>query len=61
MPLLNCEVCLILTWSANCVLIYINVTNQNPTFVITETKPLLQQLKSGFKTTINCNKYLSKP
>ena len=61
MPLINCDFHLILTWFANCVIIYINVANQNPTFVITEKKPLLQQLKSGFKTAINCNKYLSKP
>ena len=74
-PLINCEVNLILTWSANCVLIYTNVANQNPTFEITETKlyvpvvtlstqdnaKLLPQLKSGFKRTISWNKYLAKP
>ena len=37
MPLINCEVELILTWSANCVIIYTNVNNQVPTFTITET------------------------
>ena len=70
-PLINCEVNLILTWSANCVLIYTNVANQNPTFEITETKlyvsvvtlstqdstKLLKQLKPGFKRTISWNKY----
>ena len=75
MPLINCEVNLILTWSANCVIIYTNVANQNLMFEITETKlyvpvvtwstqgnvKILQQLKSGFKRTINWNKYLSKP
>ena len=74
-PLINCEVNLILTWSANCVIIYTNVANQNPTFEITETKlyvpvvtlstqdnaKLLPQLKSGFKRTISWNKYLAKP
>ena len=64
-----------MTWSANCVIIYTNVANQNPTFEITETKlyvpvvtlstqdnaKLLPQLKSGFKRTISWNKYLSKP
>ena len=73
-PLINCEVNLILTWSANCVLIYTNVANQNPTFEITETKlyvsvvtlstqdstKLLKQLKPGFKRTISWNKYLWK-
>ena len=37
MPLINCEVELILTWSAGCVIIYTGVTNQVPTFTITET------------------------
>ena len=36
MPLINCEVELILTWSANCVIIYINVNNQVPSFTITD-------------------------
>ena len=75
MPLINCEVNLILTWSADCVIIYTNVANQVPTFTITETNlyvpvvtlstqdnaKLLPQLKSGFKRTISWNKYLSKP
>ena len=74
MPLINCEVNLILTWSANCVIVYTNVANQGGTFAITETRlyvpvvtlstqdnaKLLQQLKSGFKRIINWNKYLSK-
>ena len=75
MPLINCEVNLILTWSANCVIISTNVANQNATFALTDTKlyvpvvtlstqdnaKLLQQLKSGFKRVINWNKYLSNP
>ena len=75
MPLINCEVNLILTWSSACVLIAINILNQNATFAITDTKlyvpvvtlsiqentKFLQQLKSGFKRVINWNKYLSKP
>ena len=72
MPLINCEVNLILTWSSTCV-----ITNSaGPgTFEITDTKlyvpvvtlstkenaKLLQELKSGFKRVINWNKYLSKP
>ena len=74
MPLINCEVELILTWSAGCVIIYTSVNNQVPTFRITETKlyvpvvtlstqdnaKLLTQLKSGFERAINWNKYLSK-
>ena len=72
MPLINCEVNLILTWSSTCVIT--NFTGAG-TFEITDTKlyvpivtlstqenaKLLQQLKSGFKRVINWNKYLSKP
>ena len=72
MPLINCEVNLILTWPSTCV-----ITNSTGagTFEITDTKlyvpvvtlstkgntKLLQQLKSGFKSVINWNKHLSKP
>ena len=70
MPLINCEVNLILTWSKNCVIT--NSTGEGK-FAITETKlyvpvvtlstkdnaKLLQQLKSGFKKTISWNKYES--
>ena len=72
MPLINCEVNLILTWSSTCV---VTDSNGAETFAITDTKlyvpvvtlstqentKLLQQLKSGFKRVINWNKYLSKP
>ena len=75
MPLINCEVNLILTWSLACVLIATNLQSQNATFAITDTKlyvpvvtlstheniKFFQQLKSGFKRVINWNKYLSKP
>ena len=67
MPLINCEVNLILTWSSICV---ITDSNGAGTFAITDTKlyvpvltlsaqentKFLQQLKSGFKRV---NKYLS--
>ena len=75
MPLINCEIELILTWSRNCIIIYTDVNNEVPTFTITETNlyvpivtlstqdntKLLPQLKSGFKRTISWNKYLAKP
>ena len=38
MPLINCEVNLILTWSSNCVLIATDFKNQAATFEITDTK-----------------------
>ena len=67
MPLINCKVELILTWSKNCVIISTNVANQNPIFTITEitlyvpvvtlstqdNTKLLPQLKPGFKRTIS--------
>ena len=72
MPLIKCEVNLILTWSSACA-----ITNSTGAgiFEINDTKlyvpvgtlstqdnaKLLQQLKSGFKKVINLNKYLSKP
>ena len=37
MSLINCDVELILTWSASCVIIYTDVADQNPTLTITET------------------------
>ena len=68
MPLINCEINLILTWSSTCV---ITKSNGAGTFAITDTKlyvPVVTlstqenaMLKSGFKRVINCNKYLSKP
>ena len=75
MPLINCEVEVILNWSANCVLIYTDDENWVPTFTITETnlyipvvtlatqdnEKLVPQLKSGFKRKISWNKYLAKP
>ena len=58
-PLINCEINLILTWSKNCV-ISNAAANQDTTFAITDTKLYVQQLKSGFKCTFNWNKYQSK-
>ena len=91
MPLINCEINLILTWSKKCVLTskatrdavpaqggnpaVTRVNNPtNATFKITDTKlyvpvvtlstkddnNFLEQLKSGFKRTIKCNRYRSE-
>ena len=38
MPLIDCEINLILTWSTNCAIVSTNVANQNATFEITYTK-----------------------
>ena len=71
MPWINCKVNLILTQSSTCFITYsidvgrfkipdakldvpVTLTNQ-------DNAKLLQQLKSGFKRTINCHKYQSDP
>ena len=71
MPLINCEVNLILTWSSNYVItnstgagtsktadtkLYVPVV----TLSTQDNYILLQQLKSTFKRVISWNKYLSK-
>ena len=72
MPLINCEVNLLFTWFRDYV-----ITNSigEEKFALTETKryvpvvtlstqdnaKLIQQLKSGFKRTINWNEYGSEP
>ena len=74
MPLINCEINLILSWSDRCFIIDDPIDNREPTFTTTDTKlyvpvvslsiqdnaKLLEQLKSGFKRTINWNKYEPK-
>ena len=69
-PLINCGVNFILPWSSDCV---ISSANGERKFKMTDTKlyvpvvtlsnqdsaKLLQQLKSGFRRTINWNKYQS--
>ena len=71
MPLINCEVNLLLTWSQSCIL---SSAAGDSTFAITETKlivpvvtlsseenaKLLSNLKSGFKRKVYWNEYLSK-
>ena len=71
MPLINCEISHILTWSYKCVL---SNDTKATTFEIADTKlyvPVLilstqdnaklhELLKSGFKRTINWNKYQPK-
>ena len=72
MPLINCEVSLILTWSPSCVITNSTgegkfkrtdtiVTFRVVTLSTEDNKKLLQQLRSGFKRVINCTKYLSRP
>ena len=53
--LINCEVELILTWSKNCVLVYmtVNVTPSGATFKITDTNCMFQLLLCQKKMTQN--------
>ena len=67
MPLINCKINLVLTWSEDCV---VSSATGATKFKITDTKlcfpvvtlstednkKLLQQLKSSFKRTINCSR-----
>ena len=71
MPLINCEISIILTWSDTCV---ISSATRETKFAIVDTKiyvlivtlsaqdnaKLLEQLRSGFKRTTNWNKYQLK-
>ena len=73
-PLINCEISLQLKWSNSCISVAGTAENQNPYFEITDTKlyvsviflwtqdniNFLKQLESGFKRTINWNKFLPK-
>ena len=73
MLLIKCAINLILTWSANCVISNAAAQSSNstcnndtklyvPTITLStnDNGKLLQQLQSGFKRTINWNKYQSK-
>ena len=71
MPLINCEINLIFTWSTDCVIssatgatkFKIRDRKLSVAFVTLLTQDntkLLKQLKSGFKRIINWNKYQSK-
>ena len=71
MFLINCEINLFPTWSEEFVIASNTAANRATRFVITDTKfyvplatlstednaKLLRQLESGFKRTINWNKY----
>ena len=74
MSLINCEIIIQLKWSRKCVIVAGTAINQNLTFQIHDAKfyapvvtlsteeilKLLKKLESGFKRTINWNKYLAK-
>ena len=72
MPLINCEVSLILLWSPNCAITdstcegKFKITNTNfyvpvVTLSTKDNEKVLQQLGYGFKRVVNWNKYSSTP
>ena len=72
--LINCEINIFLAWFDRYFVMDNNIVGQEPTFTITDTKlyvpvvtlsnqdyaKLFKQLKSGFKRTINLNRYEPK-
>ena len=74
MSLIICEISLQLKWSKSYLLVAGTAANENPTFQTNDTKlyvsvvtlstqvsiKIFKQLESGFKRTINWNKYLPK-
>ena len=74
MPLINYKITLDLNWPENCVIVATNISAQAAIFSITDTNvyipvvtlstqdnaKLFEQLKAGFKRTINCNNYKTK-
>ena len=75
MPLIKCEVNFFFNLVCRIIIVTGTVENQTSRFTLTDTKhyapvvtlsgqddvKLLQQLKTGFKRTINLNKYQSEP
>ena len=74
MPLINCQINLSLTCSAEFAIVTLTVDNQIKTFVINDTKlfvccgfiswrlcKIIAAIKKGFRRTINWNKYQSEP
>ena len=72
MPLINCEVSLVLTWSSTCAITNstgkgkFKITDANlyvpaVTLSTKDNEKLLQQLGSGLKRVIHWNRYLSRP
>ena len=70
MPLINCEINLVLIWSADCLIALNTVANQKAKFakiyvaIVTlstdDKEKLLEKIKSDFKRTIHWNKLQSK-
>ena len=75
MPLINCEINIFLVWSEKCIMVTGDYGNRELKFAIIGTKryvpvvtlsaqdneKLWHQLKTGFKRTINWNKYQLEP
>ena len=60
MSFINCEIDLLLTWSANCFLVAGVVANQVPTFAITDTKTYVPFLTSSTQDNVKISFYIDK-
>ena len=74
MSIINCEINLIVTWSARCFIVDAPIASPEPIFTIPDTKlyvpvvtlsnqdnaKILEQSKLGFKRTINWKKIWTK-
>ena len=58
MPLINCEVNLILTWSSTCVLIATGIQNQAATFAVTDTELYVPVVTKSTQENSFCRKFL---
>ena len=54
MPLINCKINLILTWSAICVMIYTKDADQGSIFAINDTKLYVPVVTSSTQDNVQC-------
>ena len=54
MPLINCEINLILTWYTNCIIVSTNFANKNAKFEITDTKLYVLVVTLSTQEILSC-------
>ena len=60
MPLINCDISLMLSWSEKCFLVAGNVANQVPTVTITDTKLYVPVITLSTKEKLKFKNYISR-
>ena len=60
MPLINCDISLMLSWSEKCFLVAGNVANQVPTVTITDTKLYVPVVTLSTKEKLKFKNYISR-